>query len=111
MEFKQLTQKAKAIKRAYDEHNRRSKKPIWTAETYVHGLVGDVGDLTKLMTAYLKDPRRADPKKIRHELADCLWSLIMIAQELNINLEDELLINIDYLEQKLYEQTKGRSGR
>ncbi len=111
MELKQLTRKAKTIKKAYDEFNRRSRKPVWTADSYVQGLVGDVGDLTKLTAAYLKRPNRDGSKKIRHELADCLWSIIMIAQELGIDLEEELLINMDYLEQKLYERVKNRPGR
>ncbi|MBX4189857.1 nucleotide pyrophosphohydrolase [Candidatus Parcubacteria bacterium] len=106
MEFKALLKKARSIKGAYEEFNRRSRKPNWTITEYVEGLVGDVGDLAKLTAAWRRKKLKADYKKICHELADCSWSLMAIADELEINLEHEVLINLDYLEQKLYEASK-----
>lgn len=106
MELKGLIKKAHSIKGAYEEFNRRNKKPNWTVADYVEGLVGDVGDLAKITSAWRRKKLKGDYKKICHELADCLWSLIAIADELDIDIEREMLINMDYLEQKLYEAVK-----
>lgn len=35
---------------------------------------------------------------------DCFWSIMVIAQELDIDLEKEFLINLEYLQQKLSEE-------
>jgi hypothetical protein len=40
-------------------------------------------------------------KKIAHELAACLWSIIVIASELNIDLETEFNQTMDELEARL----------
>jgi NTP pyrophosphatase (non-canonical NTP hydrolase) len=53
------------------------------------GFVGDVGDLAKLVIA--QEGRRdiADfEKKTAHELADCLWSIIVLADSYHIDLEE-----------------------
>jgi NTP pyrophosphatase (non-canonical NTP hydrolase) len=39
--------------------------------------------------------------KLAHELSDCLWSIIVIANELGIDLEKEFLFTMDGLEEKL----------
>lgn len=114
MEFKELSKKAKEIKDAYAQLNRREGKKVWKASEYAQGLVGDVGDLVKLIMAKnnfrsgVGDAKNAKKleRELRHELADCLWSVMAIAQELDIDLEKEFLINMDYLRQKLYEKLK-----
>lgn len=51
------------------------------------GLVGDLGDLAKLIQAHdgkrdVEDLERA----LCHEMGDCLWALIVIADRLDVNL-------------------------
>lgn len=107
MEFKDLSKKVKKVKEAYEELSRKKKKKVWGATEYAQGLAGDTGDLIKLLV--LSDTNAKDKKlhnKICHELADCLWSVIVLAQELNVDIEKELLINMEYLKQKLDESKK-----
>ena len=107
MDLKLLTKKAEKIKEKYEELNRIKGKKPWTVSEYTQGLIGDAGDLMKLIMIkknYRGKNTREINKKIRHELADVLWSAIVIAQELNIDLEEEFIINMEYLKQKLSEE-------
>lgn len=104
MTFKQLSKIAEEIKRAYAETNLKKGKKIWTASEYTQGFVGDVGDLLKLTISYANNPTKVGYRKVSHELADCLWSVIVISQELGIDVEKEYLINMEYLKQKLFEK-------
>lgn len=64
--------------------------------------MGDVGDLVKLIMAKNGYRQKEDiDEKIAHELGDCLWSIIVIAKELDINLEDKFLENMESLENKI----------
>ena len=109
MTIEQLSKKAERIKEKYEDLNRINGKKPWTVTEYANGLMGDVGDLIKLIlqkkTSRVKKSKDLN-KKIRHELADCLWSIIVIAQEMDVDLEKEFLINIEYLQQKLSEEVE-----
>lgn len=104
MQFQDIIKRARAVKRAYGELNRREGNKVWGASEYTQGLVGDVGDLMKLIMAK-KGFRFSEEENIgaalRHELADCLWSIFMIADELDINLEKEFLATMSKLEAKI----------
>ena len=105
MEFKSLVKKAEKVKFKYEELNRKKGKVSWRAPEYAQGLVGDAADLIKFILAHKnsRTKKKELAKKMRHELADCLWSIIAIALELNLDLEKEFLLNLEYLEQKLEE--------
>ncbi len=107
MDLRLLIKRAEKVKEKYEELNRIKGKKPWTVSEYVQGLVGDVGDLVKLIMIkrnFLDKNTKEINKKIRHELADCFWSLMIIAQELDIDLEEEFLINMEYIKQKLSEE-------
>lgn len=62
------------------------------------GLVGDVGDLAKLVMA--EEGARDVPggrDALGHELADCLWSVLVIANEHGIDLAAEFARLMDSL--------------
>lgn len=108
MEIKELSKIARDLKEVYDNLNRIRTVKVWKASDYAQGLVGDSADLMRLINQResLKttfNQKRELDKKIRHELADCLWCVIALADELNVDLEKEYLITIDYLKQKLAE--------
>jgi len=68
----------------------------------MQGLVVDVGDLMKLVMA--KNGRRNVPdvdRKLAHELSDCLWSVLVLAQAYDVDLEKEFLATMTALEAKL----------
>jgi NTP pyrophosphatase (non-canonical NTP hydrolase) len=56
--------------------------------------MGDVGDLAKLIQAdagirHIDDHRA----KLGHELSDCLWSILVLANKCGIDLEAEFVRN------------------
>ncbi|HNT78893.1 MAG TPA: MazG nucleotide pyrophosphohydrolase domain-containing protein [Anaerolineae bacterium] len=99
MDFQDLTQRALTIRSLYREYERKTYGAEWTNEELMLGFVGDVGDLAKLVMAC--NGRRIIPDaeaKLAHELADCLWSLIALADAHGINLEQAFLQTMDDLE-------------
>lgn len=72
----------------------------WTREELALGFVGDVGDLAKLLLAEAEVREIPDAKeKLGHELADCLWSIIVLADEYGIDLEEAFLKTMAHLEE------------
>lgn len=90
MDFKEFIQKAKEIQKLYRDLNKKHGEQKWTASEYAQGLVGDVGNLTKLIMAKnnFRTIKNLD-EELKHELVDCLWALIIISEELHIDLEKE----------------------
>ena len=101
MEFSALQSRAKEIKEHYRVLNQKHGAPHWGIAEYMQGFMGDVGDLAKLVMARerLRTIENAD-EKLKHELADCLWSLMAIADEAGIDLEKEFLKTMAVLEER-----------
>ena len=108
MEFDQIVQRAMAIRRQYAAWEHQQHERSWTDEEIALGLVGDVGDLMKLIQAKngVRAIRDADAK-LAHELADCLWSVIVLSQLYGVDLESEFLRTMDDLEAHLQQSSKG----
>ena len=102
MELRDLQKKAEEIAATYRERSKRGGHAPWGTAEYAQGFVGDVGDLMKLIMAknHLRDVEDVD-RKLAHELADCLWSVIIIAKELDINLEQAFLQTMQELEKRI----------
>ena len=103
MELQDLITRARVIREAYSVLNRTEGSRNWGANEYVQGLVGDVGDLAKIMMAK-QGYRFADSdvdRELERELADCLWSIIAISDELDIDIENAFLRNLNQLEEKI----------
>jgi len=68
------------------------------------GMVGDVGDLIKLVMAKegLRNKDNVD-KRLAHEMADCLWCLLVLADNYGIDLEKEFGKTMVELEERLKE--------
>ena len=92
MEFSAIVEKAKEIKKKYALQNKKLGRKTWRIADYYQGFVGDVGDLGKLIMAKnnLRHYKNGD-KKLVHELSDCLWSILAIADELGVVREKEFL--------------------
>ena len=102
MEFNQVMQRALSIRRLYQDYETKKYGLPWTNEELALGFVGDVGDLAKLVMA--QNGRRNIPdseSKLAHELADCLWSVIVLADRHGIDLEMAFLNTMDELEKSL----------
>ena len=83
----------------YDEYHRRKRGRTWSRSDYALGLLGDLGDLAKLVMI-AEDIRDGTPDKsaLEHELADCLWSVLVLAQRFDVDLETAFATTMDQLE-------------
>ncbi len=105
MEFSQLIQRAIRVRSQYAELEQKLYGTAWTNEELAMGFVGDVGDLVKLVMA--QNGRRRIPnveEKLAHELADCLWSVIVLAHVHQIDLEQAFLETMTDLEEVILKQ-------
>lgn len=101
-DFETLRERALAIRKMYDALNEQQRNRKWDAKDHAMGFVGDVGDLMKLIAA--KEgvrPGTDTDSRLGHELADCLWSLFILAEHYNIDLEKEFTRTMDYLEKRI----------
>lgn len=105
MELADLQQRALDIRRRYALLEQQRHSRAWTNEELVLGFVGDVGDLVKLVQA--RSGVRSIPDaeaKLAHELADCLWSILVLADTYEVDLERAFLETMDGLEQHIATQ-------
>ena len=102
MEFTELMRRAAEVGALYAEFERGKYGRSWTSEELALGFVGDVGDLLKLELAIngVRDVPDAR-NKLEHELADCLWSMIVLAQTHEVDLEAAFLKTMNELEARL----------
>jgi NTP pyrophosphatase (non-canonical NTP hydrolase) len=101
MEFKQLCARALEIRKKYAEIEKQQYGREWSSEELMLGFMKDVGDLAKLVQAH-EGVRRVDnlDEALGHELSDCLWSVIVLANKLGVDLEKAFTKTMDELEQR-----------
>ena len=102
MEFEAIIQRALSIRKLYQVYETQRYGAPWSNEELALGFVGDVGDLVKLVMA--QSGRRNIPDaqaRLAHELADCLWSVIVLADRHGVDLEAAFLKTMDELEDHL----------
>lgn len=98
--FTELTERARAVRRLYEERERQAYGRSWSAEELMLGFVKDVGDLAVLVQRAAGI--RADAEgELAHELSDCLWSVIVLADALGCALEPACLQTMDELQARL----------
>lgn len=92
MELKDLIRRAVKVRKKYAELEMKKYGKKWTNAQIAQGFVGDVGDLMKLVMAKegIRDIENAD-EKLEHELADYLYSIFVLADRYNIDLEKSFL--------------------
>jgi NTP pyrophosphatase (non-canonical NTP hydrolase) len=102
MTIDEMQQQAVAVATKYRIKNQQDGRKTWKASDYMAGFVGDVGDLSKLIMAYsnLRDIPDVEAK-LAHELSDCLWSILVLAHELQINVEEAFTHTIKELQGRL----------
>ena len=100
--FAELVQRAKEVREQYADLEKARYGRDWTREEIMLGFVGDVGDLSKLILANEGVRQIADAKnQLAHELSDCLWSVIVLADLYDIDLETAFLNTMDSLERHI----------
>lgn len=97
-----LQERAMVIRKLYEEYEKGQYGRSWTDEEIALGLVGDVGDLMKLVQAKNNVRLIEDVDiKIAHELSDCLWAIMVLANKYGINIEMAFSQTMNELEAKL----------
>jgi NTP pyrophosphatase (non-canonical NTP hydrolase) len=88
MEFSEMQEQARAVRRRYAQEEARRYGRSWTPEEIMLGFLGDVGDLAKLVQGKAGvRPREDLDEALAHELADCLWSVLTLADSYGVDLE------------------------
>jgi NTP pyrophosphatase (non-canonical NTP hydrolase) len=101
-EFSELVRRANRIRQLYAEFEKTRYGRLWTREEIMLGFVGDVGDLSKLIQANEGVRQIDDAKdKLAHELSDCLWSIMVLADLYEVDLEAEFMRTMDEIEQAI----------
>ncbi|MDF8265257.1 nucleoside triphosphate pyrophosphohydrolase family protein [Luteipulveratus flavus] len=90
MDLSEVTRRATDVAALYDRLNEQQRGRTWTTDDYMLGFVGDVGDLAKLVMAH-SGTRDADDvrEQLGHELADCLYSVAVLAHRTGVDLAAE----------------------
>ena len=104
MEFQKIIDRAMDIRKLYEQKEKQLYGSSWTSEEIALGFVGDVGDLAKLISA--ENGRRNilnRREKLKHELSDCLWSIIVLSNLHGVEIEKSFMETMDRLEKHLLE--------
>lgn len=87
MDFQLMQGKARAVRAQYAELEAARYGRSWTTEEIMLGFLGDVGDLAKLVQGKAGvRPREDLDEALAHELADCLWCVMTLADAYDIDL-------------------------
>lgn len=77
-----LQNRAMEIRRRYNDLEKSKNRQPYTAIQLANGFKKDVSDLITILEA-----KELDHRKLNHELADCLWSVLVIAQKMDVDIE------------------------
>lgn len=98
-DFNELLNRAIEIRNKYDKLNELKRGVTWNEQQLMAGFVGDVGDLSKIIMAKhgLREMENVD-EKLAHELSDCLWSILVLANKYSVDLVAEFNKTMDGLD-------------
>ena len=104
MEFQKLIHRALDLRAQYDKKERQLYGVPSTDEEIAQGFAGDVNNLSKLIKAQHGKMEIANSaEKLGSTLSHCLWSVIVLAQMHNVDLEQSFFEAMDRLENHLLE--------
>lgn len=107
MNFEEISRRAVEIRNKYDNLNKTKRGVVWNEQQLMAGFVGDVGDLSKIIMAKhgLREMEDVDAK-LAHELSDCLWSVLVLANKYGIDLSKEFMKTMDELDARIDNEVK-----
>jgi NTP pyrophosphatase (non-canonical NTP hydrolase) len=102
MSLSVLSARARRVRELYAARETNRGGRPWTRAELAQGFVGDVGDLMKLVMAKegLRTAKNLDAA-LAHELADCLWSVLVLADAYEVDLASVFRRTMTRLERKL----------
>ncbi|WP_432456650.1 nucleotide pyrophosphohydrolase [Cellulomonas iranensis] len=97
-----MTARAVAVRELFARREADAHGRAWTTEEIMLGFVGDVGDLAKIVQGKEGVRPRADlDAALAHELADCLWSVLVLADAYDVDLPAAFDATMDDLTARL----------
>jgi NTP pyrophosphatase (non-canonical NTP hydrolase) len=112
VELREFQAAANHIRDRYATLNEQEGRVPWGREDFMLGFVGDVGDLAKIVMGL--EGKRSGPytlEALEHELSDCLWSVLILAQSYDIDLEAAFGRTMGQLEQYIGAALDGSPSR
>lgn len=102
MELRELSKRAVEIKKKYSKMETEKFGKEWSEGQIMQAFVGDVGDLMKLVMAKegVREIEDVD-KKLEHELSDCLYCVLVLAEKFGIDIEAAFSNTMDGLDKRL----------
>jgi len=111
MEFQRIIKRALEIRKKYSDLEKKKYGKEWDNEQVMKGFLKDVEDLKKLVAeeekkkSSFRDVMRVD-SKLSHEMADCLWSILVLAERYGINMEKSFFETMEEIENKIDKESK-----
>ncbi len=107
MNLTEASRRAIAVRELYEQLETRRYGRAWNTEELALGMMGDMGDLAKLIQAHEGVRNIADADtKLAHELADCLWSVLVLADKCGVDIEAAFSRTMDELESHVAAQLR-----
>jgi NTP pyrophosphatase (non-canonical NTP hydrolase) len=104
MELQKLIHRAMDLRHQYEKKETQLYGSSSTDADIAQGFLGDVNNLAKLVQAqHGKGQIANSTEKLGSQLAHCLWSVIVLAQMHNVDLEQAFMEAMDRLENHLLE--------
>ena len=102
MDIAEFREQARVVRSQYALEEVRRYGRSWTPEEIMLGFLGDVGDLAKLVQGKAGIRERDDlDSALGHELADCLWSILTLADCYGVELESAFMATMTQLSDHL----------
>ncbi len=102
MDFEEMRARARSVREQYAAVETARYGRAWSREEIMLGFLGDVGDLAKLVQG--KEgvrPRDDLDEALAHELADCLWCVMTLADAYDVDLGAAFASTMDDLDRSL----------
>ncbi len=110
MRIDEMQARALEVRQQFAEFERATYGEEWSTNDLVLGLVKDVGDLAEIaQRAQGKRPARSTDAfaDLEHELGDCLWSLLVIADRFGIDVESAFSLTMENVSSWIEAQQEG----
>jgi len=102
MNLEEAQKRSAEIRDLYSRLEERLYGRSWSTQEIMLGFLGDVGDLAKLIQGAVGVRESTDlEEKLAHELADCLWSVLVLADRLGVDIGDAFNRSMSDLEQNI----------
>ena len=106
MEFQRIIKRALEIRKKYSDLEKKKYGKKWDNEQIMRGFEKDIEDLRRLVVAEerkkdrFRDVMKVD-SELSHELADCLGSILVLADRYGVNMEKSFFETMDEIEKKI----------